>query len=116
MPLQKWITELNAATTELDIVRVVSRFVREVRRTSTVPDQCLPNPPGTLADIKRAASALTRCRLDSTATADREAYQNLLIFFSIAVDRIDMLEARGILVPLMNSLGLGTRGGMPAPC
>ena len=115
MPLQQWISELNAATTELDIVRVVSGFLRQVRRTSGVPDQCLPDAPGTLAEIRRAASALTRCRFDSTAPSDRDAYQQMLIFFSLAVDRIAMLEARGILLPLMQTLGLGNRGGHPAP-
>ena len=115
MPLNQWIAELNAATTELDIVRVVSGFVRQVRRTSNVPDQCIPEAPRDLGSIRRAATALTRCRVDSQAAADREAYEQLLIFFSLAVDRIAMLETRGILMPLMKSFGLASRGGLPAP-
>ena len=114
MPLHQWISELNAATTEVEIVGVVSGFVRQVRRTSSVPDQCLPLVPGNVAEIRRAAASLTSCRFDGDSR-DRESYQQLLVFLSLAVDRINMLEARGILLPIINSLGLGNRNGMPAP-
>ena len=114
MPLQQWIAELNAASTEVEIVNVVNGFVRQVRRTSNVPEQCLPAAPGTVDEIRKAASALTRCSIDGHNPADREAYQQLLVFLSLAVDRINMLETRGLLMPLINSLGIRNPGGMPA--
>ncbi|HYC36083.1 MAG TPA: hypothetical protein VEC19_06655 [Usitatibacter sp.] len=110
MPLHQWIPELNAATTEEGIVGVVASYVKHVRKTSSVPQQCLPTAPDSVAGIRRAAAALAHCRFDSTDPVDREAYQQLLIFLSLAVDRIAMLEARGILLPLVNAFGMRRPG------
>lgn len=101
MNLREWISELNASTTELDIVAVMDAFVKQLRHVSTLPEECMPRETGNTAEIRRTAKCLAELRIDaSTSTADREAYQDLLILFSLAVDRIGMLEARGLLVPL----------------
>jgi hypothetical protein len=101
MNLREWISELNAATSELDIVGVMDAFVKQMRHVSTLPEQCMPREAGNAGEIRRTAKCLADLRIDAaTNQADREAYQNLLILFSLAVDRIAMLEARGLLVPL----------------
>ena len=101
MNLREWISELNAAVTERDIVSVMDAFVKQMRRGAALPEECMPRQAGNVDEIRRTASCLAELRLDSTTSpADREAYQNLLVLFSLAVDRIAVLEARGLLIPL----------------
>lgn len=100
MDLRQWIAELNGATTERDLVAVTSAFLKEVRRVSSIPDDCLPEPPASAIEIRKAAAAITGRQLASCVdNENRETYQRLLILFSLAVDRINMLQARGLLVP-----------------
>ena len=94
---QKWITELNQAFTEERLVAVASGFLGEVRRSNEVPDECLPAEPRSAVDIRSAASALAHMRMASNCSGGQDKYQQLLILFSLAADRIGMLEARGIL-------------------
>ena len=102
MNLPEWISELNAATNERDIVAVMDSFVKQMRVMSTLPEPCMPREAGNADEIRRTARCLAEMRIDASADAsDREAYQKLLILFSLAVDRIGMLEARGLLVPLI---------------
>ena len=101
MNLREWISELNAATTERDIVTVMDAFVQQMRHVGELPEQCMPREAGNAGEIRRTAKCLAELRMEASAsTSTREAYQNLLILFSLAVDRIAMLEARGLLVPL----------------
>ena len=101
MNLPEWISELNAATTERDIVTVMDAFVKQMRHVSALPEQCLPKEAGNTDEIRRTAKCLAELRIDaSSGPGEREAYQQLLILFSLAVDRIAMLEARGLLVPM----------------
>ena len=102
MNLREWISELNAATNERDIVAVMDAFVKQMRITGTIPEACMPREAGNADEIRRTAKCLAEMRMDASAdVAAREAYQNLLILFSLAVDRIGMLETRGLLVPLI---------------
>jgi hypothetical protein len=102
MNLPEWISELNAATTERDIVTVMDAFVKQLRNVGELPEQCLPREAGNAGEIRRTAKCLADLRIDASASADtRDTYQHLLILFSLAVDRIAMLEARGLLVPLI---------------
>ena len=102
MNLPEWISELNAATNERDIVAVMDAFVKQMRIMSSLPEQCMPREAGNTDEIRRTARCLAEMRLDASADANaREGYRNLLILFSLAVDRIGMLEARGLLVPLI---------------
>ena len=94
---QKWITELNQAFTEERLVAVASGFLGEVRRSKEVPDECLPAEPGSAVEIRKAASALAHLRMSSNCSGGGDKYQQLLILFSLAADRIAMLETRGIL-------------------
>lgn len=101
MPLQEWVSELNAASTERDLVAVMGAFVRDARRKTRLPESCLPSEPASVAEIRKAAACLADLRIAPTAdNGDRDAYQQLLILFSLAADRIAMLETRGLLVPL----------------
>lgn len=110
MNLREWISELNAATNERDIVAVMDAFVKQMRHVSSLPEQCLPHEAGNAGEIRRTAKCLAELRLDASAdTGAREAYQNLLILFSLAVDRIGMLEARGLLIPLIPRPGFQPR-------
>ena len=110
MNLREWISELNAAVTERDIVAVMDAFVKQMRHVSALPEQCLPREAGNTDEIRRTAKCLAELRIDaSTDRGGREAYQQLLILFSLAVDRIGMLEARGLLVPLRPVGGLVPR-------
>ena len=107
MNLPEWISELNAATTERDIVTVMDAFVKQMRHVSELPAHCLPDGAGNTGEIRRTAKCLAELRIDAAASPDtRDTYQKLLILFSLAVDRIALLEARGLLVPL---------GPMPRP-
>ena len=113
MNLREWISELNAATTERDIVAVMDAFVKQMRHVSELPEQCLPREAGNAGEIRRTAKCLAELRIDASASADaRDAYQQLLILFSLAVDRIAMLEARGLLVPIAP---IGRVGYQPRP-
>ena len=110
MNLREWISELNAATTEPDIVAVMDAFVKQMRHVGELPEQCLPHGAGSAAEIRRTAKCLADTRIDASAGAGaREAYQDLLILFSLAVDRINMLEARGLLVPFVPRGGFQPR-------
>ena len=101
MPLQEWVSELNAAVTERDLVAVMGAFVRDARRKTRVPESCLPSEPASVAEIRKAAACLADLRIAPNAgNGDRDAYQQLLILFSLAADRIAMLETRGLLVAL----------------
>jgi hypothetical protein len=101
MNLREWISELNAATTERDIVAVMDAFVKQMRHVGDLPEQCLPREAGSAGEIRRTAKCLAELRIDASASPDtRDLYQKLLILFSLAVDRIAMLEARGLLVPI----------------
>lgn len=101
MNLPEWVSELNAAVTERDIVAVMDAFVKQMRHGSALPEQCMPREAGNAGEIRRTAKCLAELRMDASAdSATRDAYQQLLILFSLAVDRIAMLEARGLLVPL----------------
>jgi hypothetical protein len=101
MNLPEWISELNAAVSERDIVAVMDAFVKQMRHVSTLPEQCLPREAGNAGEIRRTAKCLAELRIEAGAdSGTREAYQHLLVLFSLAVDRIAMLEARGLLVPL----------------
>ena len=112
MNLREWISELNASTTERDIVAVMDAFVKQMRHVGDLPEQCMPREAGNAGEIRRTAKCLAELRVDTSADAGaREAYQQLLILFSLAVDRIAMLEARGLLVPLP----LPGRGYQPRP-
>ena len=110
MNLREWISELNAATNERDIVAVMDSFVKQMRHVSTLPEQCMPREAGNAGEIRRTAKCLAELRMDASAdTGTRAAYQDLLILFSLAVDRIGMLEARGLLVPLIPRAGFQPR-------
>jgi hypothetical protein len=101
MNLREWISELNAATTERDIVSVMDAFVKQMRIGSAIPEECMPRSAGNASEIRRAAKCLAEMRIDAATGADaRETHQDLLVLFSLAVDRINMLEARGLLIPL----------------
>jgi hypothetical protein len=101
MNLPEWISELNAATTERDIVTVMDAFVKQMRHVSALPEQCMPKDAGNTDEIRRTAKCLAELRIDANSgPGEREAYQQILILFSLAVDRIAMLEARGLLVPM----------------
>jgi hypothetical protein len=107
MPLREWVSKLNAATTERELVAVMGSFVREARLRTRVPESCLPAEPANVAEIRKAAACLADLRIaPSAGSGDRDAYQQLLILFSLAADRIAMLETRGLLV----SLDPGPRG------
>lgn len=100
MLLREWISELNAACNERELVDVVGAFVAGMRREGRVPAQCLPELPGNAEEIRQSAAWLARLQVSScTEDGDRIAYQQLLVLFSLAVDRIAMLEARGLLLP-----------------
>ena len=110
MNLREWISELNSATTERDIVSVMDAFVKQMRHVSTLPEECMPREAGNAAEIRRTAKCLADTRIDAAAdTNARAAYQDLLILFSLAVDRIAMLEARGLLVPFVPRPGFQPR-------
>ena len=110
MNLREWISELNAATSERDIVAVMDAFVKQMRHAGAMPEQCVPREAGNAGEIRRTAKCLADMRLDATAdTEARDAYQDLLILFSLAVDRIAMLEARGLLVPFVPRPGFQPR-------
>jgi len=100
MQLREWISELNAASTECALVDVVGAFVKAMARDGTLPEHCLPDVPGNATEIRRTAAALARLQVSScTGDDERGAYHQLLVLFSLASDRIAMLEARGLLVP-----------------
>ena len=110
MNLREWISELNAAVTERDIVAVMDAFVKQMRRSSALPEECMPKQAGNVDEIRSTAACLANLRVDPGADcADREAYQQLLVLFSLAVDRIAVLEARGLLIPLGTGFGLHPR-------
>jgi hypothetical protein len=101
MQLREWVAELNSATTERELVAVMGAFVRDARRRTRVPESCLPAEPASVAEIRKAASCLADLRIAPNADhGDRDAYQQLLVLFSLAADRIAMLETRGLLVAL----------------
>lgn len=116
MQLPEWISELNTAVTERDLVAVVSAFLKQVRQSRTLPDECLPEEPGNALEIRRAASWLTQLRLGScVGSGDPGPYQQVLIMFGLAADRIAMLEARGLLVPLRVTPPTAVAGRRPTP-
>lgn len=101
MQLREWVAELNSATTERELVAVMGAFVRDTRSRTRVPESCLPAEPASVAEIRKAASCLADLRIAPNAGhGDRDAYQQLLVLFSLAADRIAMLETRGLLVAL----------------
>ena len=101
MNLREWISELNAATSERDIVAVMDAFVKQMRHVGELPEECLPREAGNAGEIRRTAKCLAELRIDASAGPEaRDTYQQLLILFSLAVDRIAMLETRGLLVPI----------------
>lgn len=101
MQLREWVAELNAATTERELVAVMGALVRDARRRTRVPESCLPAAPASVAEIRKAATCLADLRIAPNAdNGDRDAYQQLLVLFSLAADRIGMLETRGLLVSL----------------
>jgi len=101
MQLREWMAQLNAATTERELVGVMGAFLRDARRRTRVPESCLPAEPASVAEIRKAASCLADLRIaPNVGHGDRDAYQQLLVLFSLAADRIAMLEPRGLLVAL----------------
>lgn len=101
MQLREWVGELNAATTERELVAVTGALVRDARRKTRLPESCLPSEPASVAEIRTAAACLAGLRIAPGAdNGDRDAYHQLLVLFSLAADRIAMLETRGLLVSL----------------
>jgi hypothetical protein len=99
MQLREWVSELNSAVTERELVSVMGAFVRDARSRTHVPESCLPAEPASVAEIRKAAACLADLRVTPGAeNGDRDAYQQLLVLFSLAADRIAMLETRGLLV------------------
>jgi len=114
MQLRDWICQLNTAVTERDLVVVVSAFFRQVRGTTAVPDECLPAEPGNAAEIRDAASWLSRLHLTSCVEErTREAFTQLATLFHLAAERVAVLEARGLLVPFGRAGG--RRAGYARP-
>ena len=100
MQLGQWISELNAAVTERDLVAVMRAFFRQVVHTTTLPEHCLPAEPGNAAEIRRAASWLGALQLtDCANNGNGRAFEQLATLFRLAAERVTMLEARGMLIP-----------------
>ena len=98
MRLRESIEALNAADTEQALARLMSDFVGKVRRSSEIPEECMPVEPVTAEDIRIQAAHLTRLQCTSRVESkDIDLYQQLMILFSLAVDRLSMLEGRGII-------------------
>ena len=98
MPLREWMGALNGADSEADLARVMGDFVKQVRASSNLPPECLPSEPANAEDIRREAAFLTRLQFGSRVNnSDLDRYQQLMILFSLAVDRLSMLEGRGMI-------------------
>jgi len=98
MPLREWMGALNGAGSEEELARVMGDFVKQVRSASHLPGEYMPREPVNAEDIRREAEFLTRLQVPhGVANADLDFYQQLMILFSLAVDRLSMLEGRGII-------------------
>lgn len=98
MQLREWMGALNRADREETLAGLMSSFVRKVRSSSDIPEDCLPAEPASADDIRTQAAYLTRLDCAARIAAqDRDLYQQLMILFSLAVDRLSMLEGRGII-------------------
>ena len=98
MQLREWVSALNRTDSEESLARLVSDFVRKVRGASGIPADCLPAEPASGDDIRTQAAYLTRMEYGQRiAPKDYDLYQQMMVLFSLAVDRLSMLETRGII-------------------
>jgi hypothetical protein len=98
MQLREWMGGLNRADSEESLARLVGDFVKKVRGASGIPEDCLPAEPANGDDIRAQAAHLTRLQCgDRIAPKDYDLYQQMMVLFSLAVDRLSMLETRGII-------------------
>lgn len=94
MILQNWLDELRLAMSEQDVVS----FART--KLDRVPPQRLPasvaaHPLHDGNDVREVAASLAE--LPPATSHDFDLMQQLLIVFSLAVDRLSDLERRGIV-------------------
>ncbi|HUP28638.1 MAG TPA: hypothetical protein VM122_00590 [Usitatibacter sp.] len=100
MQLREWMGALNRADSEESLARLVGDFVKKVRSSSDIPVDCLPAEPASGDDIRIQAAHLTRLHCGPRiAHKDHDLYQQMMVLFSLAVDRLSMLEGRGLIPP-----------------
>jgi hypothetical protein len=98
MQLREWMGALSSADSAEGLARLMGDFVKKVRVASAIPEDCLPAEPQSADDIRAQAAYLTRLQCGQRiAPKDRDLYQQLMVLFSLAVDRLSMLEGRGII-------------------
>jgi hypothetical protein len=96
--LQAWLEQLRAAKTEQEVVAFARSHLERVKATGHVPEPLEGRAVDDGNDVRAIASTLARApstRGDPRVEAD--LFQQMLILFSLATDRLSQLTAQGAI-------------------
>jgi hypothetical protein len=96
MILQNWLDELRLAMSEQDVV-AFARAKRDRVASQRLPAAVAAHPLRDGNDVREVAASLAA--LPPATSNDFDLMQQLLIVFSLAVDRLSDLERRGMVAP-----------------
>jgi hypothetical protein len=98
MILDAWLQQLRVANTEADVVNFARTQLARIQSNGAVSGLLAGHPLDDGDDVRQTAAALAKMRSSADDHGhEADLIQQLLILFSLATDRLNQLEGKGMV-------------------